>query len=560
MTLKLTRGLWLWGAALALGLLLIVPLDDGWRMCAAVLVTALLAWGWRRAGREAGQLREALQLADGALLPPASYRQPVVLVCGSGLEVLFDGACDERPRLRMSVQGCYISVAEARQLPTLVAALLARRPGWAGQLSVLFVASPGHCRDSMQLDEQARAIAHQLQQLRRRGHALPLLLASYLRAAQGQGPWFIWRGAQASAEVHEAGAATLLHDWQRQAGNGACGEARLHTSVRLGATADWLHEQVLGHFAALAPVACGVSFVASLPGECAGHLWQQWLRRKLALVDTREIEAGESTLLELPDPLLAQLSLRLRATPRQRASIRALWLFAGAGLLALASSAWNNQRLMSQVAADLQRYASIPPPSRAEQPAHALREEAVAVLRQHAALLEHYHRNGEPLALGFGLYRDEVPRARLLEVLMMHRTPVTPPPPLKTPQIVRLSSLSLFASGSAELRPESTKVLVNALVDIKAQPGWLIVIAGHTDATGSDPHNLRLSQARAAAVRDWMQRMGDIPDSCFAVQGFGASQPIASNDHDDGRMSNRRVDIRLVPAEGACAPAASVSG
>ncbi|VVN65848.1 OmpA family protein [Pseudomonas fluorescens] len=120
------------------------------------------------------------------------------------------------------------------------------------------------------------------------------------------------------------------------------------------------------------------------------------------------------------------------------------------------------------------------------------------------------------------------------------------------PDPVRLDSLSLFDAGSAELKPGSTKVLVNALVDIKAQPGWLIVIAGHTDATGNADHNLQLSRARALAVRDWMQRMSDIPDSCFAVQGIAASQPIASNDTESGRAANRRVDIRLVPQVGAC--------
>nr|WP_225911453.1 OmpA family protein [Pseudomonas lactucae] len=116
-----------------------------------------------------------------------------------------------------------------------------------------------------------------------------------------------------------------------------------------------------------------------------------------------------------------------------------------------------------------------------------------------------------------------------------------------------MDSLSLFATGSAQLKPGSTKILINALVDIKAQPGWLIVIAGHTDATGDPQNNLRLSRARAAAVHAWMQQMGGIPDSCFAVQGFGASQPIARNDTEAGRAANRRVDIRLVPEAGACA-------
>ncbi|SDJ39300.1 type VI secretion system protein VasL [Pseudomonas delhiensis] len=120
------------------------------------------------------------------------------------------------------------------------------------------------------------------------------------------------------------------------------------------------------------------------------------------------------------------------------------------------------------------------------------------------------------------------------------------------PDPVYLDSLLLFAPGSAELKPESTKVLIDGLMHIKAQPGWLIVVSGHSDNSGNERQNLALSQARAAAVRDWMQRMGDIPERCFVVQGLGASQPIASNDSEQGRSANRRVDVRLVPAPGAC--------
>jgi type VI secretion system protein VasL len=120
------------------------------------------------------------------------------------------------------------------------------------------------------------------------------------------------------------------------------------------------------------------------------------------------------------------------------------------------------------------------------------------------------------------------------------------------PDSVRLDSLSLFDAGSTVLKPDSTKILINALVSIKAQPGWLIVIAGHTDATGDAAQNLQISHARASAVRDWMQRMGDIPSNCFAVQGFAASDPVDTNETEAGRAANRRVDIRLVPQAGAC--------
>lgn len=122
--------------------------------------------------------------------------------------------------------------------------------------------------------------------------------------------------------------------------------------------------------------------------------------------------------------------------------------------------------------------------------------------------------------------------------------------PIRAP--VHLDSLALFDAGSAELKPGSTKVLIGALMDIKAQPGWLIVISGHSDDRGTAEQNRHLSHARAAAVRGWMQRMGDIPDSCFVVQGVAANQPIASNDSESGRAANRRVDISLVPQAGAC--------
>lgn len=127
-----------------------------------------------------------------------------------------------------------------------------------------------------------------------------------------------------------------------------------------------------------------------------------------------------------------------------------------------------------------------------------------------------------------------------------------PQPQQTVPAPVRLDSLSLFDPGSTELKPGSTKVLINALVNIKAQPGWLIVISGHTDTTGDTKQNQQLSYARALAVRNWMQSMGDIPDNCFVVQGVAGSEPIASNDTAAGRGANRRVDIRLVPQLEAC--------
>ncbi|MDU9394880.1 OmpA family protein [Pseudomonas sp. zfem002] len=120
------------------------------------------------------------------------------------------------------------------------------------------------------------------------------------------------------------------------------------------------------------------------------------------------------------------------------------------------------------------------------------------------------------------------------------------------PTEIDLGSLGLFAPGSVELAPEATRPLVEALVRIKAQPGWQIVITGHTDTSGEEAYNQRLSRERAMAVRDWLQRMGDIPQACFVVQSAAASQPLASNDSAAGRAANRRVEIRLVAQGQGC--------
>lgn len=79
-----------------------------------------------------------------------------------------------------------------------------------------------------------------------------------------------------------------------------------------------------------------------------------------------------------------------------------------------------------------------------------------------------------------------------------------------------------------------------------------VVVAGNTDNTGNPTLNQTLSLKRAEAVRDWMHDTGDVPESCFAVQGHGESRPVATNDTQEGRALNRRVEIRLVPQVDAC--------
>jgi outer membrane protein OmpA-like peptidoglycan-associated protein len=67
-------------------------------------------------------------------------------------------------------------------------------------------------------------------------------------------------------------------------------------------------------------------------------------------------------------------------------------------------------------------------------------------------------------------------------------------------------------------------------------------IEGHTDSVGADDFNQRLSEQRAGTVRDFLLEQGVVPSSITA-QGFGKTQPVASNDTAEGRQRNRRVEI-----------------
>ncbi|MCU0830767.1 MAG: OmpA family protein [Rhizobiaceae bacterium] len=75
----------------------------------------------------------------------------------------------------------------------------------------------------------------------------------------------------------------------------------------------------------------------------------------------------------------------------------------------------------------------------------------------------------------------------------------------------------------------------------------LLDVKGHTDSTGSDAYNLDLSIRRALSVANYLSQVGQIDGRRFAVAGFGESQPIASNDTEQGRAANRRVEIQISP-------------
>ncbi|MCQ0110912.1 Thrombospondin type 3 repeat-containing protein [Zhouia amylolytica] len=102
----------------------------------------------------------------------------------------------------------------------------------------------------------------------------------------------------------------------------------------------------------------------------------------------------------------------------------------------------------------------------------------------------------------------------------------------------------LFDTGKSTIKAESEKVL-NDIIDIlKEYPNSKFHIEGHTDSTGSDALNMRLSKERANAVESYLESNGISADR-LTSEGYGETKPIASNSTRDGRRQNRRVEINL---------------
>ncbi|MEO8679903.1 MAG: OmpA family protein [Vicinamibacterales bacterium] len=97
-----------------------------------------------------------------------------------------------------------------------------------------------------------------------------------------------------------------------------------------------------------------------------------------------------------------------------------------------------------------------------------------------------------------------------------------------------------FATGQATITPASDAVLNDVLAVLTANADWKLRIEGHTDNVGDKAANLKLSNARAAAVAAWLTSKGVAAARLSAV-GLGDTQPVAPNTTDDGKAKNRRV-------------------
>jgi len=100
-----------------------------------------------------------------------------------------------------------------------------------------------------------------------------------------------------------------------------------------------------------------------------------------------------------------------------------------------------------------------------------------------------------------------------------------------------------FAPGSVAIPAANDDLLNTTATALQGAPaGTVIEIGGHTDNTGTPAANMQLSQARADAVRDYLIQHGAAPAMLVAV-GYGDTKPLGSNDTEEGRFTNRRIEF-----------------
>jgi outer membrane protein OmpA-like peptidoglycan-associated protein len=115
--------------------------------------------------------------------------------------------------------------------------------------------------------------------------------------------------------------------------------------------------------------------------------------------------------------------------------------------------------------------------------------------------------------------------------------------PIEKEQAIRLNNI-FFEFGKATLKEESYPELKRLIKLLEDNPSITIELSGHTDNVGSDADNLSLSQNRADAVVNYLSENG-IKKSRLMAKGYGETKPVSTNDTEEGRQLNRRVEFTV---------------
>lgn len=122
--------------------------------------------------------------------------------------------------------------------------------------------------------------------------------------------------------------------------------------------------------------------------------------------------------------------------------------------------------------------------------------------------------------------------------------PAPPKEEVKIGTVIVLEGIN-FASGSSEISAGSENILEIALKSMKDNPEIVVEISGHTDSRGTRARNMTLSKDRAESVKSWLVSNG-IDGSRIETEGYGPDKPIDSNDTEEGRLRNRRIEFKRI--------------
>jgi outer membrane protein OmpA-like peptidoglycan-associated protein len=170
------------------------------------------------------------------------------------------------------------------------------------------------------------------------------------------------------------------------------------------------------------------------------------------------------------------------------------------------------------------------------------RKKAAYVKKQRSHRFKGYKDGGKPP-------RSKPQAIPMTDSVYVVRHETTPQESVSAPIIVQADSIIvlnevLFETDRYQLKPAIFPKLDSVVLFMYSKPALEIVISGHTDNTGTETHNLQLSENRARAVAEYLRGKG-IDSHRIQHTGYGSTMPVMNNDTAAGRLKNRRVEMLI---------------
>ena len=173
--------------------------------------------------------------------------------------------------------------------------------------------------------------------------------------------------------------------------------------------------------------------------------------------------------------------------------------------------------------------------------AQAARDKSAADAAREAAISQQQLAKADADRLRQAADQAETEKAQLRERLRQQLNMILETRESARGLIVNINDV-LFDFNKYTLKPGAREKLAKVAGILLAYPGLKVQLEGHTDSIGTEEYNLKLSEARAGAVRDYLVSQ-NVATTNLTAAGFGKDNPVASNDTAAGRQQNRRVEM-----------------